>query len=264
MFRVLLAAAALVLPAFASTRVLVTVVEQKTGKPVADLRAADFKVNDGGAQRQVESAEFAAAPADIMLLLDTSLVGNVVEPFAQNLIGQLEPKEQMAVVSFHSSADLIQDFTGSKDLLRRAIADVKYGNTPRVLDALYAAIDGGFEHSSLRRALLLLTTGMEGASRSSETDVVRLARRNGVSIYPVYAAGFERSMFEKLARQTGGASFSLQDLRRALKDNPGARIFEAIRSHYMLTLAGNLRLSEKLEVEVQGRGKLVISALPLE
>jgi VWFA-related protein len=264
MWRLLFIAAMLALPAFPATRVLVTVVEQKTGKPVADLKAADFQVKDGGAARRVEAAEFNTAPADFMLLLDTSLVGGVVEPFAQNLIGQLRPNEQMAVVSFHSSADLIQDFTGSRDLLQRAIGSVKYGNTPLVLDALYAALDGGFEHSSLRRALILLTAGMEGNSRSSEADVVRLARRNGVSIYPVYVAGYERSMFEKLARQTGGASFNLQEMRKALKENPGARIFEAVRSHYTLTLAGNLRLSERLEVEVPGKGKLMVSALPLE
>jgi VWFA-related protein len=258
--------AALALPAWCSTRVLVTVVEQKTGKPVADLKAADFQVKDGGAARRVEAAEFTAGPVDVMLLLDTSLVGDVVQPFALNLIDQLQDKEQMAVVAFASSADLIQDFTGSREVLRRAAASVRYGNTPLVLDALYAAIDGGFEHSSLRRALILLTAGMEGNSRSSETDVLRLARRNGVSIYPVYAAGMERSMFERLARQTGGASFNLPELRRALQQNAGARIFEAVRSHYTLTLEGNLRLSERLEVEVAGRGKvkLTVSALPLE
>ena len=38
------------------------------------------------------------------------------------------------MVSFHSAADLIQDFTSSKELLLRSIAKVKYGNTPRVLD----------------------------------------------------------------------------------------------------------------------------------
>ena len=49
-----------------------------------------------------------------MLLLDTSLVGGMVQPVAENLIAQIQPKEQMAVVSFHSSADLIQDFTSSQ------------------------------------------------------------------------------------------------------------------------------------------------------
>ena len=170
----------------------------------------------------------------------------------------------MAIVSFHSSADLIQDFTSSRELLRQSIAGVKYGNTPRVLDALYAAIDGGFQNSIFRRVILLLTTGAEGNSRVSERDVVRLARRNGVSIYPVYMIGYERSMFERLARQTGGACFNARDMSRSASGPPGPRIFEVMRSHYTLTLSGNLALGENLKVEVAGRGRLQVSALPLD
>src|SRR5690242_1979375 len=132
-------AAALALPG--ATRVLVTVVEQKSGQPVAGLKAQDFTLLDDKSPRPVEKAEFTRDTLDIMLLLDTSLVGGMVQPVADDIVSQVQPKEQMAVVAFHSSADLIQDFTSSKELLRRAIAKVKYGNTPRVLDALYAAID---------------------------------------------------------------------------------------------------------------------------
>jgi VWFA-related protein len=260
-FLLLAVLAALARPA---TKLLVTVVEQKSGKPVTGLKAADFTVLDDRTPRQVEAAEFSQGLMDVMLLLDTSLVGGAVQPLAVNLIDQLQPKEQMALVSFHSSADLIQDFTSSRELLRRAVAGVKYGNSPCLLDALYAAIDGGFEGSSFRRVALLLTTGIEGPSRVSEREVVRLARRNGVSIYPVYMVGAERSMLENLARQTGGASFNLRDMRKTLNGPPGGRIFEVLRSHYTLTLNGSLSLGEKLKVEVARPVKLLVSALPLE
>lgn len=256
--------ALLAAPARPATKLLVTVVEQKSGKPVTDLKAADFTVLDDRTPRRVEAAEFSQGLMDVMLLLDTSLVGGMVQPLADNLIAQLEPKEQMAIVSFHSSADLIQDFTASRELLRRAVAGVKYGNSPRVLDALYAAIDGGFQGASYRRVVLLLTTGVEGPSRVSEREVIRLAQRNGVSIYPVYMVGMERSMFESLSRQTGGASFNLRDMQKTLTGPPGGRIFEALRSHYTLTLGGNLSLSDKLKVEVARPVKLLVSALPLE
>ncbi|HOQ46290.1 MAG TPA: VWA domain-containing protein [Bryobacteraceae bacterium] len=264
MLRGLVLAAILAAPALPATKLLVTVIEQKSGKPVTDLKAEDFTVRDGRTQRRVEAAEFSQRTMDVMLLLDTSLVGEMVQPLAHNLIEQLQPKEQMAIVSFHSSADLIQDFTSSRELLRQSIAGVKYGNTPRVLDALYAAIDGGFQNSIFRRVILLLTTGAEGNSRVSERDVVRLARRNGVSIYPVYMIGYERSMFERLARQTGGACFNARDMSRSASGPPDPRIFEVMRSHYTLTLSGNLALGENLKVEVAGRGRLQVSALPLD
>jgi VWFA-related protein len=251
-------------PVAASTKVLVTVVEQKSGKPVTDLQAGDFTLLDDKTPRQVESAEYGKSMLDVVLLLDTSLVGTMVQPMADNLIAQLQPKEQMAVVSFHSSADLIQDFTSSKEILRRSVAQVKYGNTPRVLDALYATIDGGFQNSSFRRVILMLTAGVEGNSRVNEKEIIRMARRNNVSIFVVYVIGYERSLFEMLARQTGGASFNLKDMKKSSETLPGERIFNVLRSHYTLTVAGNLSLGEKIKIEIKRPDKLFASVLPLD
>jgi VWFA-related protein len=253
------------LPVLSSTKIVVTVVEQKSGNPVTGLKASDFAVLDDKTPRAVEAAEAIKATLDIMLLLDTSLAGPMVQPVVENVITQLETKEQMAIVSFHSSADLIQDFTSSRELLMRALAKVKYGNEPRVLDAIFAAVDGGFQNSSFRRVILLLSSGMEGNSRVREREVIRLARRNGVSVFPVFVMGYERSLFDLLARQTGGASFNLRDMKKALGSDPvGPRLFEVLRNHYVLTVAGNRSMGDKIKVEVNGRDKLFTSALPLD
>ena len=250
----------------AATRVVVTVVEPKSGQPVAGLKAADFAMFDDKKSLRVEDAEFSQATIDVMLLLDTSLLGPMVQPMAEGLIQQLQVKEQMAIVAFHSSADLVQDFTNSRQLLTRAVERVKYGNEPHVLDALYAAIDGGFQSSSFRRVIVLVTAGVEGNSRVNEHDVIKLARRNGVSIFPVYMKGYEKWMFDLLARQTGGAYFNLRDMQKSGDKDPGPRIFQSLRAHYTLTVAGNLSLSEKVRIEIKGREKekLFASALPVE
>jgi hypothetical protein len=159
---------------------------------------------------------------------------------------------------------LIQDFTSSRQLLSRAVAKVKYGNTPHVLDALYASIDGGFQSSTFRRVILLVTAGAEGNSRVNEHEVLKLARRNGVSIFPVYMKGYEKSMFDLLARQTGGAFFNLRDMQKSGEKNVGAKIFEVLRAHYTVTVGGNLSLGEKVRVEIKRPEKLFASALPVE
>jgi hypothetical protein len=248
----------------AATKLEVSVVDPKTWQVVTGLTAADFSVLDDRTPRRVEEAEFATTPIDVMLLLDTSLVGEMVQPVADTLIAQLGEKEQMAIVSYHSSADLVQDFTSSKVLLKRAVEGVKYGNMPQVLDALYAAIDGGFDHATMRRVILVLTAGYEGGGRVDQRQVLRMARRNGVSISTVYVSGAERSMFEALARQTGGACFNLRGLRKTSTDLPGKSIFDALRSRYTLTIGGNLSLGERLKVEVKRPGKLFVSALAVE
>jgi hypothetical protein len=63
---------------------------------------------------------------------------------------------------------------------------------------------------------------------------------------------------------TGGASFNLRDMQKASKDPPGPRIFEVVRSHYTLTLSGNLALGDKVKVQVKRPEKLLVSGLPLD
>lgn len=262
---VLLAGLFLLAPGLlAATKLLVTVVEQKSRKPVAGITAEQFTVFDDKTPRRVESAEAAGRQLDVVLLMDTSLMGGMVQPMADNLIAQLQPKDQMAVVSLHSSADLIQDFTSSHELLIRSISQVKYGNTPKLLDGLYATLDGGFQNTTFRRVVLLLTAGVEGNSRLNENEVIRLARRNGVSIFVVYVIGFEKYLFDLLAKQTGGASFNLKEMGKAVKGPAGPTIFEALRSYYTLTVSGNQALGEKIKVEVKRPEKVWTSALPVE
>lgn len=260
----LAAVAASLALASAATKLTVVVVEPKTGKFIPDLKANEFSVLDDKTPRTVESVEPGSSPVDVLLLLDTSLAGPAVQPVAVDLISQLEAKEQMAVVSVHSSADLIQEFTSGKEILRSAIQRVRYGNFPRLLDGLYAAIDGGFDNAVYRRVAMLLTTGYEGSSRVEEKDVIRLARKSGISIVPVYISGAERSMFEKLARQTGGVSFNLNEMRTAGIPKPGGTIFETVRQFYTVTISGNLSLSDKLRVELKTGQKAFVSALPQE
>jgi Mg-chelatase subunit ChlD len=261
--RVLLAFLAAACCGSAATRILVTVIEQRSAQPVTDLGAADFTITDSDAVRRVEAAEYATAPVDMMLLVDSSLVGGMVQPVAVDLISQLQDKEQMALVAYHSAADLVQDFTSSKDLLKQALSRIKYGNEPRALDAIFAAADGGFQGAVLRRVILLLTTGVEGYGRVSERSVIRLARRNGISIYTLYMSGQERGLFESLARNTGGAAMSIREIGRAGAKAP-ERVFAVIRGNYTLTLAGNLAVGERLKVEVNRKGRYQVSALPLE
>ncbi len=64
-------------------------------------------------------------------------------------------------------------------------------------------------------------------------------------------SGGERSLFEALARQTGGASFNLREMKRASDNEPSGRIFDVVRACYTLTLSGNLALSERMKIEVK-------------
>jgi VWFA-related protein len=248
--------------ALPSTKILVSVYDPRAARPVTDLKTADFTAIDAGAPRPIEAAEFGTEPVDVLLLVDASLMGHMVQTAAADLIQQLRDKEQMALVTYDSSASLVQDFTSSKNVLLSKLSEVKYGNDPQALDGVYAAIEGGFDNAVFRKVILLATAGFEGSSRVSEQSVIRLARKKGVAVYPLYLTGRERGMFEKLARETGGAAMLMRDFEKA-KEKPASRVFEVLRGRYILTLSGNLPIGEKFKLEVS-RPKLRVSVLPLD
>jgi VWFA-related protein len=264
-FRALLVLAA-VAGLEAQTRLLVEVIDRKTGAAISNLKAGNFTVLDDKTPRRVQAAAYGTTKLDVMLLVDTSLVGEMVQPLGEAFIAGLEPKEQMAIVAFASAADLIQDFTSSQELLRRAVRGVKYGNSPRVVDAVYAAAEGGFQSTVGRKVIVILSAGVEGYSRTSERDALKLARQNQISIFPVYVVGAERGLFERLARDSGGAFFSARDLKLR-PAQLAERVYATLRGRYTLTLVGSQALGEKVRVAVSGGEegkKLWASGVPIE
>jgi len=266
----LLLAAFCLLPALLEAqqaKLVVTAFDQRTGEPVTDLQAANFNIQDDRTTLRINRAEYKEDLLDVMLLIDTSLVGEMVQPLGAGFIQSLGDKEQMAMVAYHSSADLVQDFTASKDLLLGALTRVRYGNNPRVLDALYAAIDGGFQYATGRRAIVLLSAGVEGNSRVSEGEVLQLARQRNVAIYPVYVIGAERGMFRRLAQFSGGAYFDARRLE--LKPSDLADLaYSVVRGYYEIEVSGVFTLGHRIEVKIEGlprsRRNVWASARPLD
>lgn len=245
----------------------VTVVDEKTGATVTGLGPERFEARDGNTSLRVESVREPREPLDILLLVDTSIVGDAVRPIASALIDLLQADETMALVGFDEGAELLQDFTSEKRLLDMALDRVEYGNTPRVQDALFAAIDGGFESSSGRRTIILLSAGAVARSGVAEAEVIQRARVKRVSIHTVFVRNDARSLLRRLALRAGGASFGAKRLK--LDPRPLAkRVMEAVRSPYELAVSGVFALGDRISVAVSGapgaKEKLTASALPLE
>lgn len=242
------------LAANASTRLLVTVVDRDTMAPVTDLKAADLRITDGNRERSVETVEKVSGPMDVALLVDSSSIGEIVQPAAANIIEQLAQGDQMSIVAFDSAATVVQDFTSSKEALAQSLRNLKYGNNPHILDAVFAVIDGAFTDAGARPVVILITPGLEAGSRVSESRLYRLAQRNEVSIYPLFVGGY-KGMFQDLAERTGGNALSLQEMARKTKQSPGEAVFGLIRNQYVVTISGDLPLGDKAKVEMQRSGK---------
>lgn len=242
------------LGATASTRLLVTVVDRDTMSPVTDLKATDLRVTDRNRERKVEKVEKVSGLMDVALLVDSSSIGEMVQPAAADIVEQLAEGDQMSIVAFDSAATVVQDFTSSKAALAGSLRNLKYGNNPHILDAVFAVIDGAFTDAGARPVVILITAGLEAGSRVSESRLYRLAQRNEVSIYPLFVGGY-KGMFQDLAERSGGIALSLQDMARKTKQSPGEAVFALIRNQYVVTISGDLALGDKAKVEMTRGGK---------
>ncbi len=246
-------------PSDQEPRLLVTVSNQ-FGFPLTNLKAEDFTVTQDKTARPVQSAGYQThSVVDVMLLLETSEIGaqvrGEIEHVAGLFIDRLGEKEQMAVAGYASSADLLQDFTSSKTLLKRAASGLKYGNRPALLDSIYAVVDAGFEHAAGRRILVVIGSGMDWRNKVERREVLGLARRNAVSIFAV-SFGADTGL-ERLCEQTAGAYYRGRELRqiRQVVENLTA----AFRGNYELLLPGAALDSGRLKVEVRSAEKPRVS-----
>jgi Mg-chelatase subunit ChlD len=248
-------------------KIAVVAFDEKSGEPIPNLSAASFAVRDGDTELRVESAEYSQKPLDVMLVVDTSMIGETVRPLVLPMINELAEGDQMALVGYDQSATLLQDFTSSKDLLRKGMMGARYGGNPRGIDALYAVLDGGFEGTAGRRVAILLSAGAEGSSRTALGDVYQLARRRGAQVFCVYMEGADSWTYERLAQNSGGAYFHGKKLD--LKPAELAKlIYKSVRGRYELTVSGVYTLGSRIHVEVvnppESVKKAVATALVLE
>ena len=243
----------------------VTVYDERSAESVTGLGPERFSVKDGSTPLQVVSAREPGTPVDSLLLVDSSMVGHTVRPIAEAVIGQVGESDSAALVSFDESADLLQDFTSDRRALSRALDRIEYGNLPRLHDALFAAIDGGFDTGSNRRAIIVLSAGAIARSRTSEAEVVELARAKGVSVYTVFVRTDARGAMRRLALRTGGASIAAK--RTGLEPRRLAtRILEAVRNQYELSVTGVYTLGDQVTAEIVSQSKTNLSAsvLPID
>lgn len=246
---------------------MVTVVDERTAETVTGLGPDRFVVQDGDTPLRVASVSEPRGPLDVLLLVDTSLAGQAVRQIAEALVEELGEGEAMAVVGYDEGAELLQDFTEEKQFLRKALDRVEYGGLPRVHDALFASVDGGFENSLNRRAVVVLSNGVIARSRVVDAEVLEVARAKRVSVYPIFTRGDARGLFRRFALRTGGASFAARRLKLAPR-NLASRVFEAMRSPYELTVTGVYTLGDRLEAKVRpaagGKSKYSASVLPVD
>jgi Ca-activated chloride channel family protein len=180
-------------PTFRSGAERVTVgatVRDQRGRLITNLRVEDFEVIDGGLRRAISEFQSEAAPVSVAILFDISgsmRIGdrNVAARFAAHHVMSWlqEGRDEAALFTFDSRLHEVAPFTVDTRTLQGALGEVDSFGATSLHDAIAATARQIGERSGRRRAVVVLTDGIDTASRLTPTEVSGIASAIDVPVY---------------------------------------------------------------------------------
>jgi Ca-activated chloride channel family protein len=204
----------------------VKVVDQ-SGHPVPGMTKNDFVVYEDKVRQEIESVSREEVPISLGLLIDTS--GSMrpklwtVSDAAADLIRQMRPDDEAFIGEFKEETKLVQDFSSNRLRLTNALRELYSSGGTALLDAIIAGADYMYEKGKRRRkALVVITDGLENHSSVKEREVIRAMKEDEVQIYLVgiiEGGGGSWGLFGKSPERKA------KDLLIRLAEDSGGRAF---------------------------------------
>jgi VWFA-related protein len=252
-------------------------VRDRRGALIKDLDKDDFQIREDGKPQRIRFfARETDLPLTLGLLVDVSgSVRRTVQAekdTAERFLRQvLRAQDQALLVGFSSTIVMWQDFTDSPSLLRETLDKLHAipfrgvpkdgGPAPATLlyDAVYSTAANKFQNVSGRKAMLVISDGIDIGSRQTIQNAIGAAQTANTIVYGIcYRNARESgcSYLHDIADPTGGRMFAVTP------ETPLASIFETIQEElrsqysigYVSTNAARDGSYRKLRVEVRPKG----------
>lgn len=144
------------------------VASDKNGHYIRDLKQEDFLVYENGSRQEIELFSAETVPINVVLLVDlsTSTIHNslAIKQGARAFIENIRPKDKVKLVSFTYNINELNDFTDNKETLNHAIDKLDAEGSTRLYDAVEYCARVIFNKIEGRKALILLTDGVDSSS----------------------------------------------------------------------------------------------------
>lgn len=233
--------------------------QDKNRRLLTDLKQADVKLLEDGQPQEITAfGRQVDLPLSLAILIDTSASQERTLPeeksaaksFVESVVRP--SKDEVAIVSFTGEATLEQGMTNNVGRLTRAIDRVQFvppsgyvgggvvvGTPPisgtnqtvqgstAIWDSIWITADEvlGPAPEKTRRAIILLTDGINTYGRKKLEDAVQAALKSEAVIYSIgigdnFYDGVDEGALKKISERTGGRAFFPQDeaeLRRAFQ-----------------------------------------------
>jgi VWFA-related protein len=192
-------------------------VRDKHGKLITNLGKDDFTLTEDGRPQTIKYFELdTKLPLTLGLLVDTSRsMSSVLDQersASEKFLDQMltDPKDRAFLIHFDRQVELLQDLTDSKDKLRAALKELEPGSDrsdsgdgtdsgssqisrhhggTQLYDAVYLASNELMKKLQGRKALIVVSDGVDRGSKVGLSEAVEAAERAETVIYAIYIKG---------------------------------------------------------------------------
>jgi VWFA-related protein len=202
---------------------ITAVVRDQRGRTVPSLSREDFEVLDAGNPRPIVDLQAAtASPASVALLLDGSgsmRIGRAHDAavaISEAILDSLNPvRDDAALFTFDTRLITLEEFTRDFRTVRAKLRHVDAFGSTSLFDAIGGTAGIVARRTQNRRAVVVLTDGLDNASAYSAGDIAPIASAIDVPVYvfdlragTADAAAGAANPLADLARWTGGQYFA--------------------------------------------------------
>jgi Ca-activated chloride channel family protein len=248
-------------PTFKSGVDLVTVtatVRDRRGRLVKGLGAQDFEILDRGERRRITDFRAESTPVSVAILFDISGSMRTADRMtaaqfaAHHLLSWLEHgRDEAALFTFDSRLHQVAPFTVDTRALQGALGEVDPFGATSLHDAIAEAAKRAAERTGRRRAVVVITDGIDTASGLTPGEVSGIASAIDVPVYimatvlPIDHVGREGALprkddaasvtdgtVEDLATWTGGTMFYVSTPSDT--SNASRQVLDELRTQYVI------------------------------
>ena len=191
-------------------------VMDRDGHFVPGLKKDNFRLFDGNKEQQILNFSQDDAPVSMGIIFDASGSMKSTLPVAKSALREFlassNPQDEFAAVVVRDKPDWTLQFTRDPQKVLNQLDSLAAGGYTALHDSIYLAAQKMRSAHNARKALLLITDGIDNHSRYSAADLRQMLQEADVTIYAIGVfRGFPEDdategclLLEQLANDTGG------------------------------------------------------------
>jgi len=164
-------------------------VTDENDRPVGNLKKENFRLFEDQTEQSISVFKHEDIPVSLGLVIDNS---RSIEPRKQRLdaaalsfVRKGNAEDETFIVHFDDRVQLDRDFTDSIPLLEEALASARPFGETAIYDALVLAVEHMEAAKHNKRAILLITDGVDNASKYTLSETLEILKRSRVAVYTV-------------------------------------------------------------------------------